>query len=653
MAENKENKYKKIADEIIQIVGKGNIESITHCVTRLRLTVRDRKIIDDSAIENVDEVKGVFFTGGQYQIILGTGIVNKVFAQIDGFDTSENRTEGNENKPDKPENWLGKLQRGIRVLSDIFLPIVPILGATGLFLGLKGVMYNPAVLSLFGLTPKMIPASLTTIIDVLTGTAFQFLPAFICWSAFKKFGGSPIIGFLIGIMLVSPLLPNAYDVASGAAKPIMFLNHIPVEGYQGSILTALFTGILGAKLEKKLRAVMPNAMDLIFTPFVVVIVMLALALFGFGPIVHYIELGLVYSIRNFLFLPFGIGGFVIGALYPLLVMTGLHQMSIVVETSLLATTHFNPMITVEAMYGFSNAAVCLALSLRNRNSAQKSAGISAMVTQMLGVSEPALFGVVLRAGLPALLVMVLCSGIGGAVLSFLHIQANSYGLAVMLSPLMYLYNANQLLIYILIGILTFIGAFIATNVFAIPKKNGNQLNQPTNNEQNSIQVSFKNPATNESSQFEFLAPVNGPIIDLEKVADPVFAQKLMGDGFAVEPTDGRIIAPANGKISMIAPTKHAIGMNTDDGTEILLHLGIDTVSMDGKPFHVHVKVGDSVETGQLIADMNIAEIKQAGKKVTVMLIFTDNQNKVTILKVKKHQTAANDIGNVSIQSEQD
>lgn len=459
------SKYDKIAKEIVNVVGRDNIESATHCVTRLRLSVHDRNIIDDGLIEEIDEVKGVFYTGGQYQIILGTGTVNKVFAALEKqFDFKE------ESKQEMEKKNQNKLQKAIRLLADVFIPIIPILGATGLFLGLKGVMLNDTVLSLLGMTPDMIPEYIKTLISVLTDTAFAFLPAFIAWSAFKTFGGTPVIGFLIGLMLVSPALPNAYQVASGEVKPIMIAGLIPVVGYQGSILTALFTGILGAKLEKRFRKIMPSALDLIFTPFFVILIMMAFSLLVMGPIVHLIEDGGISMVKTFIDLPFGIGGFLIGFIYPLAVMTGLHHMFIIVETSLLASTGFNPLITLAAMYGFSNAGVCLALALKSRKPSFKTAGISATITQLLGVSEPALFGVVLRSGLKPLTIMLLASSLGGGILALLHIKANSYGLAVILSPLMYIYSLSQLLTYIIVGIFTFILAFLAAKVLCKTKE---------------------------------------------------------------------------------------------------------------------------------------------------------------------------------------
>ena len=447
------NKYKNIAVEIVNTIGKENIASATHCATRLRLQVKDRQKIDDDKVRNISEVKGVFFNSGQYQIILGTGIVNKVYQEfVNEYQVAE------VSKDEMTKQSSGRLQRGIRNLSDVFVPIVPVLG-------LKGVIFNDTVQAWFGSSVHQVPAALQTLTTVLCDTAFAFLAAFICWSAFKKFGGTSIIGFLIGLMLVSPALPNAYDMAYGNSSPIYVFGVIPLVGYQGSILTALITGIIGAKLEIFFRRVMPNSMDLIFTPFIVILIAVAIALLILGPLVHGFEHYAVMAIQQFLTLPAGIGGLLIGFIYPIAVMTGMHHMFIMIETSLIAGTGFNPLITVCAMYGFANAAVCLAISLKAKNIAFKTAGISATITQLLGVSEPALFGIVMQSGLRAIMVMLISSALGGMILSLLSIKANSYGLAVLLSPLMYLYDRYQFVTYITVGLAVFIFAFIITFLF--------------------------------------------------------------------------------------------------------------------------------------------------------------------------------------------
>ncbi|WP_418964800.1 PTS transporter subunit EIIC, partial [Cetobacterium sp.] len=440
----------KIAEAILKIIGKENIISVTHCATRLRLQVNNRELIDDTAISEIDQVKGVFYTAGQYQIILGTGIVNRVYGAL-----MEKYSFNESTKSEMEKNGSNVIQRAIKNVADIFVPIIPIIGATGLFLGLKGVLLNNVVLKTISLSNDMLPKWVLAMNTVLADTAFAFLTAFICWSTFKKMGGMPIIGFLIGLMLVSPALPNAYGVASGDVQPILAFGKIALVGYQGSILTALITGAIGASLEKRLRKIMPNSMDLIFTPFLVIAISVIIALFVLGPAVHSFEKGAINIIEIFLKLPLGIGGLLLGFLYPICVMTGMHHVFIMVETSLLATTGFNPLITVCAMYGFSNAAVCLALGLNYRKSSQKAAAISATSTQLLGVSEPALFGVVMRQGTKAIAIMVASSALGGMILSLLKVQANSYGLAVLLSPLMYMYNPYQLVAYLSTGVFIF------------------------------------------------------------------------------------------------------------------------------------------------------------------------------------------------------
>ncbi|MGM0175317.1 glucose PTS transporter subunit IIA [Enterococcus sp. DIV0800] len=605
--------YSEIAEKIVAVVGEDNIVSATHCATRLRLQVKDRKAIDDTQVEEVEEVKGVFYNAGQYQIILGTGIVNKVYAGLQSL-YSFNEVS----KDQMAEDDSSPLQRAVRNIADIFVPIIPILGATGLFLGLKGVLFNETVLHTMGLTPNSIPAWLSASVTVLTDTAFGFLTAFICWSAFKKMGGLPIIGFLIGLMLVSPSLPNAYAVAGGTAEPIMAFGVIPLVGYQGSILTALITGMIGATLEKKLRKVMPNAMDLIFTPFVVILVSVFVALFVLGPIVHTFEGQAVKVIEMFLHLPFGIGGLIIGFLYPIAVMTGMHHMFIMIETSLIATTGFNPLITVCAMYGFANAAVCLAIALRTKSASIKTAGISATVTQMLGVSEPALFGVVMRTGMKAILVMLGSSAVGGMVLSLLGIQANSYGLAVLLSPLMYIYQPYQVITYVSVGVATFVLAFILTNLFVTKK--------------NDTKVETFLPTEGHTKNVKVYSPIEGEIIPISEVNDPVFASKMMGEGFAVLPSTETIKAPVSGMVKMIAPTKHAVGIVADNGMELLLHLGIDTVELNGAPFDLKIKVGEKIKQGQAIGTINLKMIAEKGKDATVMVIITDSKEAIAGLE---------------------
>lgn len=459
-------KYNKIAKEILDIVGRENIVSATHCATRLRLVVKNHESIDTKAVEKVDEVKGTFFNSGQYQIILGGGIVNKVYEELETMSIS---TVDKKTQDDYVKSQEKGMKALMRTLGDIFVPIVPVIAATGLFLGVKGVIFNENILTMVGLTADIYPPYLNQLISVLTDTAFAFLPALITMSAFRVFGGTPMIGLVLGLMMVSPSLPNAYAVASGSAEAIK-IGSIPIMGAQGSVLTAILAGYIGSKLERKMRQVMPNSLDLILTPFVTIFCMLVLVLMGFGPIVHWLEQILIAVTQTLMNLPFGLGGFFVGATYPLTVIAGLHHMYVLIETSLLANTGFNQLITLCAMYGFANLGSCLAFRSRAKSSKVKQTVMGAFMSQLFGISEPVLFGIHLRYNLKPLYAMLFSSGFGAALLSLFAIKSNSYGLAVLPSYLMYIYDNYQLLIYFVISIFTVVLCYFLTLTFAIPEE---------------------------------------------------------------------------------------------------------------------------------------------------------------------------------------
>ncbi|WP_436669979.1 glucose PTS transporter subunit IIA [Lactiplantibacillus plantarum] len=578
--------YQVLAKKIIDIVGVDNVESVTHCQTRLRFVVKDPKQIDKAALEDLDEVKGVFFGSGQYQVIIGTGVVNDVYDAIEKLHLVNAIYSQETTTTPTPDNQKSPLQRFMAMLSGIFIPIIPVIAATGLFLGLQSALTNNQVLQLFGTSSAAIPASLNTVISVLTGTVFSFLPALIVWSTFRYFKGTPIVGIVIGLMLVSPSLPNAYSVAGGTAKAIMLFDKIPVIGSQGSVLTALVAGFLGSKLEHYFHKHVPNVLDQILTPFLTMLVTFGIMILGVGPVVHWIENVMISGVEGLINLPFGIGGFLIGAAYPL--------------------------ITLEAMYGFANLGVALAMILRAKSQKAKANFIGAFSSQLFGVSEPTLFGVLIRYNFKPLVVTVLTSGIGAGVLSVMSVAANSYGLAVVPSYLMYIYNARDLLIYTVVSLLTVAVAFIATNMFAIPK--------------DILKSDQVQPKIVDDTIF---SPVSGKSIALSTVNDPVFASKMMGDGIAIKPQEQgpvKVCAPQSGQMSVVADTGHAYGLTTNNGVELLIHIGIDTVSLKGQGFKVIVKPGQTVQKGDLLGEFDSTVLKAANLDDTVMVIVTNSKN---------------------------
>lgn len=621
--------YRETASRIIDIVGRDNIMSATHCATRLRLIVKDRNKIDEKKLEKVPLVKGTFFNAGQYQIILGTGIVNKVYAEMESMGL---KTLSKQEQDEIVKKQQKGIKRMMRTLGDIFIPIIPVIAATGLFLGLKGCIFNDNVLGLFGASTSMIPDYIVTLVNVLTETAFSFLPAIICWSAFKVFGGTPVIGIVLGLMLVSPILPNAYSVAdpNSGIDAVMAFGVIPIVGCQGSVLTAILTALIGANIEKKLRKIMPNALDLIMTPFVVMLVTFLIVILGIGPVMHVIELGLVDIVEKLVHLPLGIGGFIIGATYPLLVITGLHHTYTMIETSLLANTGFNPVITLCAMYGFANVGTCLAFFVKSRKESVRQTSIGAMLSQLFGISEPVLFGIQLRYNLRPLIIMLFTSGLGAAILSLLNIQSNSYGLAVLPSYLMYIYEGRQLIWYFVVSVFSVVLCFTLTCIFGIPK----EVTVPDDEDDGDGQAERIEESTGgKEKDVSYLAvssPVSGEVIPLGDVGDPTFSQKLLGDGFAVIPSDGIVKAPLDATVSVAYETGHAVGLMAEDGKEILIHIGIDTVDMNGRGFRMLAKEGQNVKKGDILVEADLEEIKKAGKDTTVMVIFTSGEQAADI-----------------------
>ncbi len=427
-------KERQVAEQILQYVGgKENILNVEHCATRLRLVLKDAGVFRKKEIEEIEGVKGSFLASGQHQVVLGTGFVNKVYAEVmdlTGFDQGGMMT-----KADATAVHMNAFQMASRLLGDVFLPIIPILVATGLFMGVRSLITNLGV----QLDPTLLSLS-----QVLIDTAFGFLPALVTYSVMKRFGASPALGFVIGLMLVAPQLPNANQVASGAVEP-MYLNlaglSIPIVGYQGSVLPALILGIIAAKMEKGLRKVVPDVLDLIVTPFMTLLGSLVVGLVVIGPVMHLVEKWLVAAIAALMNIPLGIGGFLVGALQQAVVITGLHHTFKALEIELLANTGMNPFNTLVCGAIVAQGAAGIAAALKTRDKKQKSLYFTSVVPAFLGITEPLIFG----GNLPRLIPFV-CGCIGGGcagVFSSLMGLAGT-GMSITALPGMLLYLNGQL-----------------------------------------------------------------------------------------------------------------------------------------------------------------------------------------------------------------
>lgn len=457
--------YEKIAKEVIEAVGGAdNIISAAHCATRLRLILKDRKKADDKVVEGIDKVKGFFFTSGQYQIIFGTGTVNKVFEQVSALGISG--TSKSEQSQMVAEQGDNKFKRGIRIFSDIFVPIIPAMVATGLFMGLRGVLLQQQILSIFGLTPESIPSSLLIFTQILTDTAFGFLPALICWSAFKKFGGSPVLGIMIGLMLVSPLLPTGWGVAQGTEEPLILLG-VKLAGYQASVLPAFFAGLIGAKTEIWLRKRISDTLDLILTPFLTLLITLTCALLIIGPIAHVVEVSLVQVVTFIFSLPFGLGGLIWGGTGQAIVVTGVHQALSVVEIQMLAQTKWNLVNPVGSCAIAAQAGAAFAVGMKTKSKKIKALSFPSVISALLGITEPAIFGVNLRFVKPFIMGLV-GGGVGGFIASLFKLKATGMGISAL--PGMLLFLNNQFPLYILVIAISFGVAFALTFMFGYKDK---------------------------------------------------------------------------------------------------------------------------------------------------------------------------------------
>ena len=608
--------YAKIAKEVIQAVGGAeNIKSAAHCATRLRLIVADRSLADDEKVGEIDAVKGTFFTAGQYQIIFGTGHVNHVYEQITQLGIAE--TTASEAKEAKMDG-KNQIQKAIRTFGDVFVPVIPALVATGLFLGLKGALLNNNFLALFGMTNADIPQTFQVLVDVLSGTTFAFLPAIVCWSTFRVFGGSPVLGLILGLMLVNGSLPNAYSVAdpSSGVTPLILFGFIPIVGYQGSILPAFVAGVIGSKLEKKLRKTVPAVFDFMITPFLVLFVMLILSLLVIGPLLHALENVLLIIVEYALELPFGIGGLIVGFFWSIITLTGVHHIFNMLEISLLASTGFNPFNAILCMCGFSSAGVCLAISIKAKKKEIRAIGPSATVSALLGIGEPALFGVILRYGMKPFLLSCSINGIAGMIAMLLGMKGTGNGITTIPGMLLYIYTPSQLIMYVILALATFITAFCLCWFFAVPPE--------VMETDHAVKKDIPAPAPIPFPDV-LGAAAQGTFVPMEEIPDPTFSQGVLGVCCGIEPETGKVYSPMDGTISQLADTLHAIGIEAG-GVELLIHVGIDTVGMNGNGFKSHITEGQTVKKGDLLLTMDLEKIKAAGHPATIMVIVTNSDD---------------------------
>lgn len=614
--------YRKTAQEILDKVGGSkNIVSAAHCATRLRLVIADNSRTDKTAIENVEGVKGVFEASGQLQIILGTGTVNKVFDEfisIAGI-TASSKAEAKEAAAQKQNVFM----RAIKLLGDIFVPIIPAIVASGF---LMGIMNSLDFMINNGFINMDTSSSIYVFANLFSNTAYTFLQILIAFSAAKAFGANPYLGAVIGMIMINPALQNAYTVATEGVQQtqsVFFgLYEIDMVGYQGHVIPVVIAVWLLSVIEKKLHKIVPEVLDLFVTPLVSVFVTGYLTLSIIGPIFVWAENAILDGIQWLLTLPLGLGSLVMGALYAPTVVTGIHQMYTAIDIGQIAQYGVTYWLPLASAANIAQGAAALAVALKSKDKKIKSLALPSSLSAFMGITEPAIFGVNLRFFKP-FIAGCIGGGCGALYASIVHLGAKGTGVTGIFGILLCLDSPVQYIIEMLIAV----GVAFAISFVLYKDQAPQAAAEGTDGAQAAIPAAGEGEAAEETEaevKEETLgSPVNGKVVPLSEVSDETFASEMLGATVAVEPSDGRILAPCDGEVINIFETGHAVCMTTKAGGELLIHVGVDTVKMEGKGFIKKVSDGAKVHAGDVLIEADLDAIKAAGYPATTMFILTN------------------------------
>lgn len=634
-------KYQADAEKLLkEIGGKENIAAVSHCATRMRFVLNDPKKANEEAIEDIPSVKGMFTNAGQFQVIIGNDVSTfyNDFVAVSGVEGASKE----QSKVAAKQN-LHPVQRAIAVLAEIFTPLIPAIIVGGLILGFRNVLEGIQFESLGGtiVEHSQFWNGVNGFLWLPGEAIFHFLPVGITWSIAKKMGTTQILGIVLGITLVSPQLLNAYSVASTAAADIPFWDfgfaQVDMIGYQAQVIPAMLAGFMLAYLEIFFRKYIPQSISMIFVPLFSLLPTVLAAHVILGPvgwtigswISNIVNTGLTSSI-SWLF------SAVFGFLYAPLVITGLHHMTNAIDMQLIAdfgSTNLWPMIALSNIA--QGSAVLAIIFLHRGNKKEEQISIPAMISCYLGVTEPAMFGINLKYVYPFVAAMV-GSGLAGMFANLMNVRANAIGVGGL--PGILAIQAETWVPFIISMIIAVIVPFGLTVIFrrqgilnkidpAVPVEDttGLQLQTADGNNVSPQKFEAANATAVSTPTEELFAVADGQIKEITEVADPVFAQKMMGEGYAVLPSNEKVYAPVAGKVTNIFDTQHAIGLLTNEGLEVLVHMGLDTVELNGLPFTIHVKEGDSVTPKTQLADMDLTAIEQTGKKTDILVVLTNNE----------------------------
>ena len=615
--------YRKCAEEIFShLGGRENIISAAHCATRLRLVIADNSKLDKKALEDVEGVKGMFESNGQLQLIIGTGTVNKVydeFLAVTGM-TAATKDEVKAAAAAQAPLW----RRILKVPGDVFVPILPAIVASGLMMGIVEAI--PKFAPAFGATDWF------SFLDLVANTAFALLPVLVAISASRVFGCNIFLGAVMGLMMVHPALINAWTVGNYAAGEIptwhLFFFNVQQVGYQGHVIPVILSILLMSYVEKWLHKHVPEMIDLFVTPLCTVLVTSFITFTIIGPIFSVFENWVLAGAQVLITIGWGLGAAVMGAIYPLTVVMGLHHMYNVIEAGMISSTGVNTWMPIASAANFAQFGACLAVALKVKNQKTKSVAFPSSLSASLGITEPAIFGVNFRFMKP-----FVCGMAGGAVAAFLasHMSgtdmlgnkvafgATTYGV----TGIPGIPAVNNVGMYI-VELLVAAGVAFALT-WIIWKEDAPEGGKKAEAPAKAESVAAPKTSVIRCAAGKVLQPTKGKVIAREEIPDETFAAGILGDGVGIEPEEGVVVAPFDGEVTSVAESKHAIGLESN-GMELLIHVGVDTVSMNGDGFTPAVREGDTVKAGQKLLTFDRAKIKAAGHPDTVVVLLTNSDD---------------------------
>jgi len=617
---------KQSVEKIIAAVGgKDNITAATHCVTRLRFALKDENKVNKDNLDKIDIVKGFFSSNGQFQVIIGPGLVDKaydIFISITGIQSATKQEI-----KDAAEDNLNIIQRLVKTLADVFIPILPAIVAAGLLMGINNILAGKGI---FFANKALIDVytqwkDLSDVINLIANTSFTFLPALIGWSAVKKFGGNPLLGIVLGLMLIHPSLLNAYNYGEAVTKGTvpywnLFGLKVAKVGYQGQVLPVLFSSFLLAKLECQLNKRIPDSVKLLFVAPIALLITGFLSFIIIGPITFTIGNAITYGLV-FIFekLPL-IGAILYGGFYSVLVITGMHQMFLAIDFQLIASTGGTFLWPILVLSNIAQGSGALAMMFVSKNEKIKGLSFTSAISAYLGITEPAIFGVNLRFKFPFFSAMI-GSAAGAIVITLNHVKAPGIGVGGL--PGFLSIFPQQWSIFFVGMLIAIVIPFILTLILSNFKgfKSSDSTNKESLENKKSDNEESINYITKENEII--LSPLNGKIIPLKEVPDPTFAQELMGKGIAIDPSDGVLVSPIDGTITLLFQTRHAIGIKTDSGVELLIHIGIDTVKMNGEGFKSFINQGQRVTAGQKLIEFDLNLVKEKSPSAVTMILVTN------------------------------